>query len=171
MQAMDLVRHYLGDTEVARTEAKTLERYEEENVEGIVAKPGAANLLSVLPASSVALVTSAGRKLAGNRMRAAGLQMPEKAIFAEDAQPGKPNPLCYQLGARLPDLDASICIVVEDATTGIEAGLSAGAVVPNVGPAYPAHARVFTITGLQDVSVEVSQGGLTVTYQERTTTA
>lgn len=170
MQTIDLVRHYLGDTDAARQEAKMLERYEEEHVEGIVATPGAAALLRSLPSHQVALVTSAGQKLARNRMNAAGLQLPKTAVFAEDANPGKPNPFCYQLGAKRLGLDAKDCVVIEDARAGIEAGLAAGAIVLNVGPLRPEKsARVIDIASLEDLTIEVIGDALNIGYVERNT--
>ncbi|WP_414490345.1 HAD-IA family hydrolase [Stenotrophomonas maltophilia] len=170
MQTIDLVRHYLGDTDAARQEAKMLERYEEEHVEGIVATPGAAALLRSLPPHQVALVTSAGQKLARNRMNAAGLQLPTTAVFAEDANPGKPNPFCYQLGAKRLGLDAKDCVVIEDARAGIEAGLAAGAIVLNVGPRHPEQsARVIDIASLEDLTIEVIGDSLNIGYVERNT--
>jgi sugar-phosphatase len=167
MQTIDLVRHYLGDTDAARQEAKMLERYEEEHVEGIVATPGAAALLRSLPPHQVALVTSAGQKLARNRMNAAGLQLPTTAVFAEDANPGKPNPFCYQLGAKRLGLDAKDCVVIEDARAGIEAGLAAGAIVLNVGPRHPEQsARVIDIASLEDLTIEVIGDSLNIGYVE-----
>jgi sugar-phosphatase len=103
-------------------------------------------------------------------MNAAGLQLPATAVFAEDANPGKPNPLCYQLGAKRLGLDAKDCGVIEDARAGIEAGLAAGAIVLNVGPPHPGkNARVIDIASLEDLTIEVIGEALNIGYVERKT--
>jgi len=168
MQAIDMTRHYLGDTQEAITVAEYLERYEEEHVEGIVAMPGARALLKALPQERVAMVTSAGRTLASRRMNAAGLDTPAVAVCAEDAQPGKPNPLCYEMGAHRLGVEVSRCLVIEDAVTGIRAGLAAGAVVFNVGPVPElTNERLFNITGLEDITVDDTGESLVLTYSVR----
>lgn len=134
MQSVDMTRHYLGDTALARSEAAAIERYETTHVDGIVAMPGAARLLQALPATAWALVTSAGRTLAANRMRAAGLALPPLVVSADDVHPGKPAPDAYLLAARRLGVDPARCIVLEDAVAGVTAGLAAGARVIHVGP-------------------------------------
>src|SRR5882672_7953502 len=79
-------------------EDREVERLEIEDVEGIAALPGAAELLGVLPASRYAIVTSATRPLAEVRLRAAGLIVPANLVTARDVQRGKPNPDPYLMG-------------------------------------------------------------------------
>jgi len=104
-----------------------VERLEIEDLAGIVALPGAAELLRELPASRYAIVTSATRSLAEVRIRAAGLEVPRNLVTARDVQRGKPNPDPYLMGARILSVPPADCVVIEDAPSGIRAGKAAGA--------------------------------------------
>src|ERR1700704_5088721 len=106
-------------------EDREVERLEIEDVEGIVALPGAEELLRALPANQYAIVTSATRPLAEVRLRAAGLHVPENLVTARDVQRGKPNPDPYLMGARNLGVAPAECVVIEDAPSGIRAGRAA----------------------------------------------
>jgi mannitol-1-/sugar-/sorbitol-6-phosphatase len=108
-------------------EDREVERLEIEDVEGIVALPGAAELLGALPARRYAIVTSATRPLAEVRLRTACLPVPENLVTARDAKRGKPHPDPYLMGAQLLRVPPVECIVIEDAPSGIRAGKAAGA--------------------------------------------
>jgi len=108
-------------------EDREVERLEIEDVEGIVALPGAAELLRVLPANRYAIVTSATRALAEVRLRAAGLPVPANFVTARDVQRGKPNPDPYVMGAKILGFPPGECVVIEDAPSGVRAGKVAGA--------------------------------------------
>src|SRR6266481_4299198 len=108
-------------------EDREVERLEIEDVEGIAALPGAAELLRVLPANKYAIVTSATRPLADVRLLAAGLPVPENLVTARDAKRGKPHPDPYLRGAQLLRVPPAECVVIEDAPSGIRAGKAAGA--------------------------------------------
>ncbi len=125
------VRHYLPDSD-HETENQEVERAEIEDVDGIVALPGARELLDAIPAHHWAIVTSGTRKLAKVRLRAAGLHVPERMITASDIQNGKPHPEPYLKGAALLGVPASACIVVEDVPAGIASAKAAGATVIGV---------------------------------------
>jgi len=138
VQAGDTVRRFAppGTDVVALTaELGAMERV---RTEGIVALPGAADLLRSLPADAVALVTSADRILADIRMGAAGLAMPATAVTADLVTRGKPHPEGYLRAAELLGVDPADAVVFEDAPAGIAAGLAAGirtvAIGPNTGP-------------------------------------
>lgn len=73
---------------------------EREDTHGVVEIPGAGALLRALPADRWAIVTSADRILARNRIAAAGLPLPEVLVAAEDVEHGKPSPAGYLLAAR-----------------------------------------------------------------------
>lgn len=107
-------------------EDREVERLEIEDVEGIIALPGAAELLRVLPANRYAIVTSATRALAEVRLRAAGLPVPANLVIARDVQRGKPNPDPYLMGAKILGFAPGECVVLEDAPSGIRAGKAAG---------------------------------------------
>jgi mannitol-1-/sugar-/sorbitol-6-phosphatase len=108
-------------------EDREVERMEIEDVEGIVALPGAAELLRALSANRYAIVTSATRPLAEVRLRAAGLPVPENLVTASDVQCGKPNPDPYLMGAKILGVPPEECVVIEDAPSGVRAGKAAGA--------------------------------------------
>ncbi len=106
-------------------EAAALERAELSDTEGIVALPGAAELLG--GDRRLAIVTSCSRTLARARLEAAGLPIPPVLVSADDVVQGKPDPGCYLLGARRLDTEPAGCLVLEDAPAGIAAGRAAGA--------------------------------------------
>ncbi|MGK6323685.1 HAD family hydrolase [Sphingomonas sp. DT-51] len=70
------------------------------DVGGVSEIPGATHFLSALPADRWAIVTSAPRKLAERRLRAAGVPLPKVLVTAEDVQRGKPDPSCFLTAAQ-----------------------------------------------------------------------
>jgi sugar-phosphatase len=98
-----------------------------EDVEGIAALPGAAELLRTIPPNKYAIVTSATRALAEVRLRAAGLPVPANLVTARDVQRGKPSPDPYLMGARILGVPPVECVVIEDSPSGVRAGKAAGA--------------------------------------------
>jgi sugar-phosphatase len=115
-------------------ENRIVERCEIEDLEGVVAAPGALALLKSLPPAQWTIVTSCTRALAEVRIRAAGLPVPAKFITSTDIQNGKPHPEPYLKGAALLGYPASDCVVVEDAPAGVRAGKAAGAQVIGLLP-------------------------------------
>jgi len=139
----------------ANVEADTvaLMKQEQEDVEGVIAIPGAAELLETLPPDRWAVVTSADPVLARRRIAAAGLPLPKQLVSAEDVSRGKPAPDGFRLGARRLGFDSRRSVVFEDAPAGIEAGLAAGAQVIAVGWASNAEGlgerfRVHELSGI-----------------------
>lgn len=108
------------------TEAEWLEQAELGDREGIVAIPGAQELITALPDDSWGVVTSAGGKLARRRLEWAGLPAPRSLVTADDVQQGKPSPEGYLLAAAQLGVDAGRCVVIEDSPAGIEAARAAG---------------------------------------------
>jgi sugar-phosphatase len=108
-------------------ENAVLEQMEIEDIEDVVALPGAAELLHVLPADKWTVVTSCTRALALVRLRAAGLPIPAQMVTSNDIVNGKPSPEPYLKGAELLGLAAADCVVVEDAPAGIRSGKATGA--------------------------------------------
>jgi sugar-phosphatase len=104
-----------------------VERMEIDDLEDVVALPGAAELVSALPRGKWTVVTSCTRPLALVRLRAAGLPIPEEIVTSNDIVNGKPDPEPYLKGAELLGLAASDCVVFEDAPAGIRAGKASGA--------------------------------------------
>jgi sugar-phosphatase len=108
-------------------EAREVERRELEDLEDVGALPGSAEMLRTLPPNRYAIVTSATRRLAEVRLRAAGLPIPEHFVTATDVKRGKPNPDPYLMGAESLRVQPADCIVIEDAPSGVLAGKAAGA--------------------------------------------
>jgi sugar-phosphatase len=118
-------------------EADAMERAEIDDADGIVALPGAADLLGGV--WRLAIVTSCSAALATVRLRAAGLPVPSALISADDVERGKPDPTCYLLGARRLGVEPAQCLVLEDAPAGISAGRAAGAKVLALRTTHPDH--------------------------------
>jgi sugar-phosphatase len=116
-------------------EADAMERAEIDDADGIVALPGAADLLSGV--WRLAIVTSCSAALATVRLRAAGLPVPSALISADDVERGKPDPTCYLLGAHRLGVEPAHCLVLEDAPAGISAGRAAGAKVLALRTTHP----------------------------------
>ncbi len=102
-----------------------IDRRELEDVEGVVALPGAAAAMAAV-GERAAIVTSAGRELAVLRLGAAGLEAPEAFVTADDITRGKPDPQPYLVAADKLGVDPARCLVVEDAPAGVVAGREAG---------------------------------------------
>ncbi|MFC6087759.1 HAD-IA family hydrolase [Saccharothrix lopnurensis] len=111
--------------DVAR-EVADLVRAEEACLDGIVPVPGAPELLAALPRDRWAVVTSAWRRLAGLRLRAAGLPEPGVLVTADDVAAGKPDPEGYLKAAADLGVEPERCVVLEDAPAGLAAARAAG---------------------------------------------
>jgi mannitol-1-/sugar-/sorbitol-6-phosphatase len=109
-------------------ELRELSRFEEMQTEGILAIPGAADVLGVLQAQNHpwAVVTSAWRKLAEARVVAAGLPLPTVIVAIDEIRNGKPDPEGFLHAAAQLRVAPEECVVFEDTRPGIDAGLSAG---------------------------------------------
>ncbi|PKH24418.1 sugar phosphatase [Enterobacterales bacterium CwR94] len=157
--AITSLRHFLAgkSEEEIQREFLALEKTEAEEVEGIVALPGAVALLARLNELHIpwGIVTSGSVPVAHARHKAAGLPMPEVFVTAERIKIGKPDPEPYLLGAELLGVPVEQCIVVEDAAAGILSGLAAGSFV--IGVNVPAdaprladvHLRLDSLANLQ----------------------
>src|SRR5215472_8005908 len=122
------IRDLLPNADAAEENDVVL-RGELEDTEGVVALPGASDLLESVPLARWALVTSCARPLAEVRLKTAGLLIPRKMVTSDDVRMGKPDPEPYLKGAALLGVPASKCVVFEDAPAGIRSGKSAGALV------------------------------------------
>ncbi len=129
-QAITSLRHFLAGRpeEEILAEFTLLERIEATDTDGIIALPGALELLKTLEQNHIpwAIVTSGSIPVAHARHKAAGLPMPEVFVTAERVTRGKPEPDAYLLGAELLGLAPQDCMVVEDAAAGVLSGLAAG---------------------------------------------
>ncbi|PZE23736.1 phosphatase [Curtobacterium sp. MCBD17_028] len=136
-QTIDTVTRFLPDRShderVALSAALVAD--EVRRTDGITEVPGAGALVRTLLdlGAPVALVTSAPRDLALNRMAAAGVPVPEVVVTAEDVPNGKPAPDCYRLGAEMLGLPPGDCTAFEDAEAGLVSAVASGAHVVVVG--------------------------------------
>lgn len=108
-------------------ENREVERCEMEDLQGVIALPGARELLAALPPDRWTIVTSCTRRLADVRLRAAGLPRPRQLVTCDDVRNGKPDPEPYLKGASALGFTAAECVVVEDVPAGIRSGKTAGA--------------------------------------------
>ena len=107
-------------------EAAWLLEAETADTDGVIAYPGAADVLA-LPV--VAIATSCAMPLARARLAAAGLPVPGVLVTSDQVARGKPAPDPYLLAAERLGVDPSACLVIEDAPAGIAAGRAAGMTV------------------------------------------
>lgn len=152
-----------GDHEA---EAAAVERAEIEDLSGLTAGVGAAELLASLPPNRWSVVTSGTRALATARLRAVGLPLPIQMVPADEVTKGKPDPEPYLKGARLLGVPPDNCLVFEDAPTGVRAAKAAGMHVIGIPGTVDAKSLSHadgTVPSLRDVKVSPNETGLLVT--------
>ncbi|PZU48086.1 MAG: phosphatase [Arsenicicoccus sp.] len=147
-----------------------IDRLELEDLDGIVALPGAVDALAATDARA-AIVTSAGRELARLRLDAAGLALPAVVVTADDITSGKPDPEPYLTGASRLDADPARCLVVEDAVAGLQAGRAAGAatlavLTTSTREEVEPYADL-VVTSLADVEFSLTDEGVRVSLRTR----
>ncbi len=98
----------------------------------VTAIPGAAALLAALPKDRWGIATSGTETIARGRLRHAGLPSPEVFVTADMVTHGKPHPEVYRRAASALGVEASRCVVFEDAPSGVAAALAAGCLVVGV---------------------------------------
>ena len=119
-------------------EVAWLDAAELEDLEGVVAAPGAAALLASLGRARWAVVTSCGSELAGRRLARAGLPRPPLLVSSGDVPRGKPAPDGYLLGARRSGAEPAACLAFEDAPPGVAAARAAGCPVVGLATTHAA---------------------------------
>jgi sugar-phosphatase len=147
----------------AEAENLNVEHMEIEDKEGVVAIPGAPELLRSLPPDRYAVVTSATKALATARLQYAGLKVPENLITADDVTQGKPSPEPYLKGAALLEFTAHDCLVFEDTPAGIESARAAGMQVIALSTTYPEkdlHKADAILKSLKEVTAHLQEDKL-----------
>ena len=124
-RAIDIVKMLRPDIDPEEG-LRVIEDMEMEDTADLVVLPGVKALLESLPPERWAIVTSATRRLLLGRLKAAGLPLPERIISGDMVERGKPDPEPYRRGAALLGLRPEECVVVEDAPSGLGAGVAAG---------------------------------------------
>jgi len=122
----------------AELEASLIEIEEAEDKEGVVAMPGAVELVHSIPVGRWGVVTSGSRLLASTRLVYCGLPVPEVLITADDVTQGKPHPEPYLKGAERLGFKPSDCLVLEDAPAGIQSATGGGMKVIGITSTYAA---------------------------------
>lgn len=118
-------------------EIARLVRAEEACQDGIVAVPGARELMDLVPSGRWAVVTSAWRRLAEIRLQCGGLPVPAVMVTADEIPRSKPHPDGYLAAAARLGVDPAACVVIEDAHAGIEAARAAGMTVIGITTTFP----------------------------------
>jgi sugar-phosphatase len=147
---------------------RLIEEIEVDDVDDIVLLDGVKALLDSLPKDRWTIVTSATRVLLLARLKAAGLPVPAEIITGDMVTRGKPDPEPYVRGAAILGQDVRECLVVEDAPSGIGAGVAAGARVIGVLGTHTAEelraaGATWVVATLANVRVSVEADGLLVT--------
>ncbi|QIS11622.1 HAD-IA family hydrolase [Nocardia arthritidis] len=150
------VHEFLGDHELAAAETARLVAYEETETTGLRQVPGARELLRRLPSHLWAVVTSASRTLAVNRMTAAGVPLPDILISADDITAGKPDPQGYLMAARRLGVEIGECAVFEDSVAGVRAGIASGATTVVVGAITEFDGTLTRIADFADVALDLT---------------
>ena len=141
--------------------ARFLSENESNDTVGVVAQPGAHELLAALPADRWTIVTSGDSRLAPARLAAAGLPTPAGMVTADQVALGKPHPEPYLLGAQRLGREPGRCLVLEDAPAGVASAKAAGC--PVIG-LLTTHGELDTVTApsLRDVRVTVRENDLLI---------
>lgn len=162
-RAVESIALLAPDRDLAEEDA-WLEEAELSELHDVTAMAGAAELLAELPPSRWAVATSASTRLAVARLDSAGLLRPSVVVGADIVERGKPHPEPYLTAAAALGVDPAACVVVEDSTAGVRAGVAAGATVVGVATGTDearlrAAGAVATVADLRAVRVEVGDDG------------
>jgi sugar-phosphatase len=163
-RAVDIVAKLKPGLDVAEG-LRLIEDMEIEDVADLQVLPGARALLESLPPERWAIVTSATFRLLLGRLHAAKLPVPERIISGDMVERGKPDPEPYRRGAEMIQSPPAECLVVEDAPSGIGAGIAAGCRVLGVLGSYGeaelrAAGASWVVRSLEDVSATTGPHGL-----------
>ncbi|MBV9759094.1 MAG: HAD-IA family hydrolase [Acidobacteriaceae bacterium] len=131
------MEHFLPGCDHAE-ELAEMGRYEETELQGIVAVPGAAEVVSALAGYPWGIVTSAWRTLAEARIAAAGIPVPKVIVPVDEIRHGKPDPEGFLRAAHRLGVAPEECVAFEDTRPGIIAGVNAGMRVVGILTTMPA---------------------------------
>src|SRR5271155_4717504 len=163
IESVRLLRPDLNDEQ----ELKWLEDMEVEDNEGLEILKGVQPILEAIPEKHWTVVTSATERLARARMADGGIPVPARIVTADMVTRGKPDPEPYRRGAELLGLRPEECLVVEDAPSGVGAGLAAGCRVLGVVGTHSAAELAgaqWIVGSLEGVAVTVGGAGLEVRF-------
>jgi len=171
IRAADIVRMLKPQFDEAQVAEglHTIEELELADTEDLKVLPGVKALLERLPPERWAVVSSATRRLLIGRLAAAGLPVPERVISGDMVLRGKPDPEPYRRGAELLGFAPGECVVVEDAPSGVGAGVAAGCRVLGVLGTHPAEqlrAATWIARSLEEIEVTVKADGLELRFKQ-----
>ena len=125
-----VIRRFFPDIDIpAYVERALTLAFEAQMATTPVLKPGVREILAECRQGGVqtAIATSSRRRLVEHNLRSAGLAGTFDAIVTgKDVERGKPAPDIFLLAASKLGLKPSVCLVFEDALTGIRAAHAAG---------------------------------------------
>jgi mannitol-1-/sugar-/sorbitol-6-phosphatase len=166
MRAIEIVKQLRPDID-PQEGLRVIEDLEMEDISGLTVLPGVRALLASLPLDRWAIVTSATHRLLIRRLEVAGLPIPQRIISADMVERGKPDPEPYRRGAELLGLPPEQCIVVEDAPSGVGAGIAAGSRVLGVLGTHSAEdlkAAMWIVPSLENVTILTNADGLELRF-------
>ena len=168
MRAIDIVKMLRPDID-AEEGLRVIEDMEVEDTGDLRVLPGVRKLLEELPEERWAIVTSCTQRLLLGRLAAAGLPVPSRLISGDMVERGKPDPEPYRRGAELLGFAPEDCVVVEDAPSGVGAGLAAGCRVLGVLGTHSAaelSRATWVAESLEKMTVVAGGSGLEVWFDE-----
>ncbi len=166
MRAIEIVRSLRPDID-AEEGLRVIEDMEMEDTADLKVLPGVKELMESLPLDRWAIVTSATTRLLLGRLEAAGLPVPARLISADMVERGKPDPEPYRRGAGLLGFHPEECVVVEDAPSGVGAGVAAGCRVLGVLGTHSAEElgeADWVVDSLEGLGVTVTGDGLELRF-------
>jgi sugar-phosphatase len=166
MRAIEIVKTLRPDIDPEEG-LRVIEDLEMEDMDDLKVLPGVKKLLEGLPPERWAIVTSATKRLLLGRLAMAGLPVPTRLISGDMVERGKPDPEPYRRGAALLGLEPHECVVVEDAPSGVGAGLAAGCRVLGTLGTHSAEElkeATWITESLEGVKVVVGESGLELRF-------
>jgi mannitol-1-/sugar-/sorbitol-6-phosphatase len=166
MRAIEIVKELRPDID-PQEGLRVIEDMEMEDISGLTVLPGVRTLLASLPLDRWAIVTSATHRLLIRRLEVAGLPIPQRIISADMVERGKPDPEPYRRGAELLGLAPAECVVIEDAPSGVGAGIAAGSRVLGVLGTHSAEdlkAAMWIVPSLEAVTISTGADGLELRF-------
>ncbi len=133
----DIIRDLVGAQQLDHAIAR-INELEVEHAGDTVPNDGVLDLLAAIPADRFAVASSGTHVVIDARLKAAGIERPAVVVSADDVEHAKPAPDIFLAACAGLGYPPSECLVVEDATSGVQAGKAAGCPVLAVTTTTPA---------------------------------